>query len=63
VPQQAWIQNLSLKNNILFGRPLEVPKYEKIINACSLRQDLDILPARDETEIGEKVRHFHGWYF
>ena len=31
-------------------------KYEEIMEACALRADLDILPAKDMTEIGEKVR-------
>ena len=59
VPQQAWIQNMSLRNNILFGNPMNATKYEQIISACALRADLDILPAKDMTEIGEKVIQIH----
>ncbi|CAG2122444.1 unnamed protein product, partial [Medioppia subpectinata] len=29
VPQQAWIQNSSLKNNILFGKPLDDKRYQR----------------------------------
>ena len=29
--------------------------YEKVVNATALKSDFDILPAGDETEIGEKV--------
>ncbi|CAD5116964.1 DgyrCDS5802 [Dimorphilus gyrociliatus] len=54
VPQQAWIQNLSLKNNILFDKLLNSKSYTKVINACALKSDMDVLPAGDETEIGER---------
>ena len=55
VPQQAWIQNLTLKENILFGRSLNEAKYTKIVDACTLKPDFEILPGGDSTEIGEKV--------
>ena len=55
VPQQAWIVHNSLKENIMFGKPFSHRKYQKIIKACALEQDLAMLPGGDETEIGEKV--------
>ena len=55
VPQQAWIQNKTLRENILFGKPLEHARYQRILDACALLPDLDILPDGDLTEIGEKV--------
>jgi ATP-binding cassette, subfamily C (CFTR/MRP), member 1 len=53
-PQYAWIQNSSLKDNILFGKPYKSKWYNKVIDACALRPDLDMLPAADQTEIGER---------
>ena len=55
VAQQAWIQNASLRDNILFGREYIADTYESIIDSCALLPDLGILPAGDKTEIGEKV--------
>jgi len=55
VAQQAWIQNCSLKDNILFGEELIDEKYKQVIDTCALKPDLEILPAGDRTEIGEKV--------
>lgn len=55
VPQQAWIQNATLRDNILFGKEYDADKYKKVINACALGPDLEILPGGDMTEIGEKV--------
>ena len=53
-PQYAWIQNASLKDNILFGKDMDKVWYNDVINACALRPDLDMLPAGDLTEIGER---------
>lgn len=55
VPQQAWIQNATLRDNILFGRPFNEQKYYCVMNACALTPDLEVLPGGDMTEIGEKV--------
>lgn len=55
MPQQAWIQNASVVDNILFGCEMDSKKYNDVIDACALRTDLDILPASDRTELGEKV--------
>lgn len=49
-----WIQNTTVKENILFGNPLDEKKYQEVIYACSLESDLEILPAGDQTEIGER---------
>ncbi|XP_066905603.1 multidrug resistance-associated protein 1 [Halyomorpha halys] len=54
VPQLAWIQNCTLQDNILFGKTLDSKKYRKVINACALKKDLEMLPGGDQTEIGEK---------
>lgn len=55
VSQQAWIQNMSLKDNIIFDRPFDADNYKRIIEACALKADIAALPAGDQTEIGEKV--------
>ena len=55
VPQQAWIQNATVKDNILFGRDLDQEKYDKVVEACALKSDFEILTGGDMTEIGEKV--------
>lgn len=60
VAQQAWIQNASLKDNILFGRPLNQQLYDKVVEACALGPDLSMLPAGDQTEIGEKGINLSG---
>lgn len=53
-PQYAWIQNATVKENILFGKDHKEAWYEEVIDACALRADLDMLPNGDLTEIGER---------
>ncbi|ODM95243.1 Multidrug resistance-associated protein 1 [Orchesella cincta] len=60
VAQQAWIQNATLRNNILFGKPFDPTKYDKVVEACALKPDFEILPAGDKTEIGEKGINLSG---
>lgn len=60
VPQQAWIQNATLQDNILFGRPLNQQLYDEIVTACALDPDLAMLPGGDKTEIGEKGINLSG---
>ncbi|CAG2181047.1 unnamed protein product, partial [Oppiella nova] len=54
VSQQAWIQNTTLRQNILFVNEYNERFYEKVLDSCALRPDLEILSAKDMTEIGEK---------
>ena len=53
-PQYAWIQNTTVKENILFGKEMDKKWYKEVIDACALQPDLDMLPNGDQTEIGER---------
>jgi len=58
--QQPWITNATLRENVLFGMPYEKKKYDRIMECCALKPDLKILPAGDQTEIGEKGINLSG---
>ena len=60
VGQEAWIQNNTVQNNILFYQPYNPEKYQKILNLCELNQDLNSFPGGDLTEIGEKGVNLSG---
>lgn len=59
--QDTWIQNGTLRENILLGsNDFNAAWYEQVIDACALRPDIAALPAGDETEIGEKGVNLSG---
>uniref|UniRef100_A0A8C7VWI7 ABC-type glutathione-S-conjugate transporter n=1 Tax=Oncorhynchus mykiss TaxID=8022 RepID=A0A8C7VWI7_ONCMY len=60
VPQQAWIQNATVQDNVMFGREKQKTWYQRVLDACALLPDLEILPAGDCTEIGEKGLNLSG---
>uniref|UniRef100_A0A8B9QNI0 Multidrug resistance-associated protein 1 n=1 Tax=Anas platyrhynchos TaxID=8839 RepID=A0A8B9QNI0_ANAPL len=60
VAQQAWIQNDSLQENILFGANLNRSYYELVLESCALLPDLEQLPKGDQTEIGERGVNISG---
>mmetsp|Transcript_28549 Transcript_28549/g.67042 ORF Transcript_28549/g.67042 Transcript_28549/m.67042 type:complete len:1480 (+) Transcript_28549:1-4440(+) len=58
--QSPWVVNDTLKGNILFGRPYDEDRYQTIMSACALEDDIAVLPAGDETEIGERGINLSG---
>ncbi|KAJ7479990.1 hypothetical protein B0H11DRAFT_2173507 [Mycena galericulata] len=52
--QTPWLRHQSIKDNILFGYPLDEARYQQVIDCCALQPDLDQLEDGDATEIGEK---------
>ncbi|XP_077370470.1 ATP-binding cassette sub-family C member 4-like isoform X2 [Festucalex cinctus] len=52
--QQPWVFPGTIRSNILFGRALEPHKYERVLKACALKKDLELLPDGDLTLIGDK---------
>lgn len=60
IEQKPWIQNKSIRENILFGKPLIPERYNKVIEVSQLGRDLEILEGGDMTEIGEKGVNLSG---
>ncbi|XP_061366697.1 ABC transporter C family member 3-like isoform X2 [Gastrolobium bilobum] len=60
VAQSPWIQSGKIEENILFGKEMDREKYEKVLEACSLTKDLELLPFGDQTIIGEKGINLSG---
>ncbi|KAF1319965.1 Atp-binding protein, partial [Globisporangium splendens] len=58
--QQPWIQNMSIRDNILFGTAFDAERYNAVLDACCLRDDLEQFPSGDATEIGEKGVNLSG---
>ena len=52
VAQIPWIENASIRDNILFGLPLEEARYRATIDACALKKDLEMFTDGELTEVG-----------
>ncbi|XP_041459432.1 ATP-binding cassette sub-family C member 9-like isoform X1 [Lytechinus variegatus] len=59
-PQKAWLVNTTVRKNILFGQKMDKLRYQEVIQACSLGPDMEVLPAKDRTEIGENGINLSG---
>ncbi|PPQ81919.1 hypothetical protein CVT24_010441 [Panaeolus cyanescens] len=51
--QESWVQNDTIRNNILFGAPYDDERYKKVIYQCALTKDLELFDTGDHTEVGE----------
>lgn len=60
VPQVSWIFNATVRGNILFGSKFESARYSKALDVTALQHDVDLLPGRDLTEIGERGVNISG---
>jgi ATP-binding cassette, subfamily C (CFTR/MRP), member 1 len=60
VPQQAWIQNLTIRDNILFGKPYNETKYRDVVHACALEPDFQMLPQGDSSYGGLRGLNLSG---
>lgn len=60
VPQTAWIRNMTLKENVLFGQEFDELRFAETVKACCLEPDLAALTHGAETEIGEKGINLSG---
>jgi ATP-binding cassette subfamily C (CFTR/MRP) protein 1 len=58
--QSPWILNATIRENILFGKPLDEDRYNRVIRACQLEHDLTLLEDGDLTDIGEKGINLSG---
>ncbi|KAI8342382.1 multi drug resistance-associated protein MRP [Chlamydoabsidia padenii] len=60
VPQQPWVMNATVRENITFGHRFDPEFYDRVLEACSLKSDIQILSAGDQTEIGERGINLSG---
>ncbi|GJE96044.1 multidrug resistance-associated ABC transporter [Phanerochaete sordida] len=52
--QESWVRSATIKENIVLDQPFDEERYKKVLYQCALRQDLKLLEADDETEVGER---------
>lgn len=52
--QDSWLEQATIRDNILFGEPFDEERFEQVMEACALNFDLTRWEAREHTEIGER---------
>ena len=60
VSQEPWIFASSIRQNILFGQPMNKSRYDKVIKVCQLERDFSLFPHKDQTMIGERGINLSG---
>jgi ABC-type multidrug transport system fused ATPase/permease subunit len=60
VSQNAWIQNATIRDNILMGSEYDESRYNAVLKACALELDLQSMTNGDATEIGERGVNLSG---
>ncbi|XP_049513289.1 LOW QUALITY PROTEIN: ATP-binding cassette sub-family C member 3-like [Dermacentor silvarum] len=60
VPQLPNVHNMTIRDNILYGRPMHPGNYERVLRRCQLMNDLNKIPAGDAAEVGEKGTNLSG---
>lgn len=63
VPQEAWVLNASVVENVCFRQKLDPSWLERVLEACALWPDVGSFPAGVHTQIGEQVRGLRGRHY
>ncbi|KAI0172625.1 abc transporter [Hypoxylon sp. FL1284] len=60
VPQTAWLESSTIRDNVLFYSPYDERRYRQVIYACDLAEDIAQLPLKDRTRVGEQGSSLSG---
>lgn len=52
--QEPWLFTGSIRQNILFGQPLDTERYNKVVKVCALERDFSLFPFGDRSIVGER---------
>lgn len=52
--QEPWLFAASIRQNILFGLPMDKDRYQKVVQCCALQRDFSLFPYGDKTIVGER---------
>ncbi|PIN02121.1 Multidrug resistance-associated protein/mitoxantrone resistance protein, ABC superfamily [Handroanthus impetiginosus] len=60
VPQSAWIQTGTIRDNVLFGKEMDQAFYEQVVEACALNHDIEMWAEGDLCVVGERGVNLSG---
>jgi len=59
-PQKPFIITGTVRDNITFGNQFQLARYKKVVSACCLEDDFQLLPKGDECVVGERGINLSG---
>nr|GLL49557.1 putative ABC transporter C family member 15 isoform X2 [Ipomoea trifida] len=60
VPQSAWIQTGTIRENVLFGKEMDKGRYHDVLERCALKRDIEMWADGDLTVVGERGLNLSG---
>lgn len=60
VPQSAWIQTGTVRDNVLFGKEMYKARYDDIVKRCALKRDIEMWADGDLNLVGERGMSLSG---
>ncbi|XP_011211265.2 probable multidrug resistance-associated protein lethal(2)03659 isoform X1 [Bactrocera dorsalis] len=58
--QEPWLFTGTIRQNILFGLPMDKHRYRAVVKKCALERDFELLPHGDKTLVGERGASLSG---
>ncbi|XP_022216187.2 probable multidrug resistance-associated protein lethal(2)03659 [Drosophila obscura] len=58
--QEPWLFTGTVRQNILFGLPMDKHRYRTVVKKCALERDFELLPYSDKTIVGERGASLSG---
>ncbi|XP_044316417.1 probable multidrug resistance-associated protein lethal(2)03659 [Drosophila rhopaloa] len=59
-PQDPWLFSGTVRQNILFGLPMDRRRYNSVVKKCALERDFELLPLKDKTIVGDRGASLSG---
>jgi ATP-binding cassette subfamily C (CFTR/MRP) protein 5 len=58
--QSPWVFGGTIRENIIFGNPVDEQRYQEVVRVCALEADFAMFTSGDESEIGERGINLSG---
>ncbi|KAH8365091.1 hypothetical protein KR084_001279, partial [Drosophila pseudotakahashii] len=58
--QEPWLFSGTVRQNILFGQPMDHQRYAEVVTNCALDRDFELLPFKDNTVVGDRGSSLSG---
>ena len=60
ISQKPWLFSATIRENILFGNEYNKEKFDKIVEACALNKDFELMFGGENSLVGERGVNLSG---